>query len=150
MDLEDIEYMHGCLSRSCDMYLDELRDEISKARGKHLSLSTIWRTLHRTGYPRKKITREARERNLDKHAEYMYRVGIKYRPDRLIFIDESFVDCHPGRRGYGYSKTNIQALQMVFLFVDEDTQCSRPLAYQESCLWISLKALSPREDFPSS
>ncbi|KAG1903862.1 uncharacterized protein F5891DRAFT_1015576 [Suillus fuscotomentosus] len=56
MDLEDIEYMHGHLSRSCDMYLDELRDEISQARGKHLSLSTIWRTLHRTGYSRKKVS----------------------------------------------------------------------------------------------
>lgn len=92
MDLEDIEYMHGCLSRSCDMYLDELRDEISKARGKHPSLSTIWRTLHRTGYSRKKITREARERNLDKRAEYMYQIGLKYRPDQLIFVDESSAD----------------------------------------------------------
>ncbi|KAG2362893.1 hypothetical protein BDR07DRAFT_1405743 [Suillus spraguei] len=66
------------------MYLDELRDEISKARGKHPSLSTIWRTLHRTGYSRKKITREARERNLDKRAEYI--------PDQLIFVDESSAD----------------------------------------------------------
>ncbi|KAG2352326.1 hypothetical protein BDR07DRAFT_1438143 [Suillus spraguei] len=74
------------------MYLDELRDEISKARGKHLSLSTIWRTLHRTGYSRKKITREARERNLDKRAEYMYQIGLKYRPDQLIFVDESSAD----------------------------------------------------------
>ncbi|KAG2063699.1 hypothetical protein BDR04DRAFT_959368, partial [Suillus decipiens] len=41
------------------MYLGELRDEISKARGKHLSLSTIWRTLHRTGYPRKKVSQES-------------------------------------------------------------------------------------------
>ncbi|KAG1893075.1 uncharacterized protein F5891DRAFT_1067828, partial [Suillus fuscotomentosus] len=49
-------YMHGHLSRSCDMYLDELHDEISQARGKHLSLSTIWRTLHRTGYSRKKVS----------------------------------------------------------------------------------------------
>ncbi|KAG1864505.1 hypothetical protein C8R48DRAFT_707074 [Suillus tomentosus] len=56
MDLEDIEYMHGHFSRSCDMYLDELRDEISQARGKHLSLSTIWRTLHRMGYSRKKVS----------------------------------------------------------------------------------------------
>ncbi|KAG2354386.1 hypothetical protein BDR07DRAFT_1494646 [Suillus spraguei] len=59
---------------------------------KHPSLSTIWRTLHRTGYSRKKITREARERNLDKRAEYMYQIGLKYRPDQLIFVDKSSAD----------------------------------------------------------
>jgi hypothetical protein len=37
------------------MYLDELRDDLEYTCGVRTSLSTIWRTLKRSGFTRKKV-----------------------------------------------------------------------------------------------
>jgi hypothetical protein len=38
-----------------DLYLDELREELKEECGVSINLSTIWRTLVRSGYTMKKV-----------------------------------------------------------------------------------------------
>lgn len=44
----------------------------------------------------------------------MYQVGINYRPEQLVFVDESSVDRRTGSRAHGYSRKGRSALQRVF------------------------------------
>ncbi|KAF9504670.1 hypothetical protein BS47DRAFT_1254205, partial [Hydnum rufescens UP504] len=51
----NVNYLKATLDRTPDTYLDELRDDIEDNCGApNVSLSTIWRTLQRSGITRKK------------------------------------------------------------------------------------------------
>ncbi|CAK5272963.1 unnamed protein product [Mycena citricolor] len=71
------------------MFLDELKADLEEACGSQASESTIWHSLQRSGYTMKKITRVAAERSAEKHAQYMNNIGMNYRPNQLVFVDES-------------------------------------------------------------
>ncbi|THU95856.1 hypothetical protein K435DRAFT_112962 [Dendrothele bispora CBS 962.96] len=68
------------------------------------SLSTISRVLHRRGWTRKKVTWPAAERNEDDRAMYQILIGQYYRPEQLVFCDESAVDGCSCRRGYVWAR----------------------------------------------
>ena len=53
--MTSFQYLHGSLSRNCDGYLDELRAGLAAMCGIHVSISSVWRALRRSGYTMKKV-----------------------------------------------------------------------------------------------
>ena len=51
------QYLHAALNKTPDLYLDELRLELEQMCGVSVSMSTIWRTLVKSGYTMKKACR---------------------------------------------------------------------------------------------
>ena len=51
----DIKYLKALLKERVDWYLYELCEEMKLWLGHEISLSTIWRYLHRLGYTHKKV-----------------------------------------------------------------------------------------------
>ncbi|CAG8752389.1 26696_t:CDS:2 [Gigaspora margarita] len=80
--------LRGIIKENSDWYLDEIVQEMEVRSGKHVSVSTLWRSLIYCG-----ITRKKRE--------------------QLIFLDESSKDEYTIIRGYGYSDTNTRAIKKV-------------------------------------
>ncbi|KAF8587505.1 hypothetical protein K439DRAFT_1337924 [Ramaria rubella] len=51
-----VDFLQGSLNRSCDLYLDELRDSLEQVCGVSVSLPTVWRSLRRSGWTMKKVS----------------------------------------------------------------------------------------------
>ena len=54
-DSNDLKYLEVLLKEKEDWYLYELQSEMELWMGRNLSISTLWRTLHRLGYTHKKV-----------------------------------------------------------------------------------------------
>jgi len=59
------------------------------------------------------VTRVAMERSLEKHAEYIARIG-QYDPKQLVFVDESSVDRRTTYHGRAWSLRGTQAQHKAF------------------------------------
>ncbi|GBC10714.1 hypothetical protein RclHR1_09850003 [Rhizophagus clarus] len=91
------------IQEKSDSYLDELVKEIENRINKTISTSTLSRYLDHCGITRKKLTKLAREKNELLRSAFISKIGSQYRPDQLIFIDESSKDERTLNRSYGYS-----------------------------------------------
>jgi transposase len=49
------QFLQGSLDKTCDQYLDELKDGLRDICGVDTSISTIWLALKRSGYTMKKV-----------------------------------------------------------------------------------------------
>ncbi|RPD67715.1 hypothetical protein L226DRAFT_425867, partial [Lentinus tigrinus ALCF2SS1-7] len=76
------------LEREPDMYMSELREALRLGRGIEVCVNTIKNTLKRRGLTYKKLTRPARERSEARRAAYLREIS-QYRPEMLVFLDES-------------------------------------------------------------
>jgi hypothetical protein len=54
------------------------------------------------------------ERNETKRANYIYRMGLNYQPEQLVFVDESSFDRRATYRGYAYALKGQRALRKCF------------------------------------
>jgi hypothetical protein len=54
-DIYTHQFLQGQINRSCDTYLDELREELEEKCGVSVSLATVWRALRRSGHTMKKV-----------------------------------------------------------------------------------------------
>lgn len=109
----DVEFLLGTIRKMPDLYLDELQEMLASSCGIQISRSTIWRTLRRSGFTMKKITRVAAERSAQKRLEYIARIG-KYQAEQLVFVDESSVDRRTTYRGRAWSIRGMKAQRKVF------------------------------------
>jgi len=50
-----LQFIHGSISKSPDIYLDELKQGLEETCGTSVSLSTVWRALKRSGFTMKKV-----------------------------------------------------------------------------------------------
>ncbi|KAJ3924794.1 MAG: hypothetical protein NXY57DRAFT_907768 [Lentinula lateritia] len=55
LSFEDLRFVHGLLTHTPDMYLDEIRDAVYERRGVLASTPTLWRVLKLSGYTLKKV-----------------------------------------------------------------------------------------------
>lgn len=99
------QYIQGTVSKQCDPYLDELQDSLLENLGVGASKQTVWRALKRSGFTMKQVstldgfstaksypqqlTKAAIERSAIKRAEYTAKIGWRYTPEQLVFLDES-------------------------------------------------------------
>jgi len=130
-DTHTLQFLQGQIDRSCDTYLDELREELEEKCGVSVTLPTVWRALRRSGYTMKKVhihktwrpptnpsasqlTRQAMERNDHKRAAYLYKIGLLYRPEQLVFVDESSCDRRTTYRKKAWAIRGQRAIRKAF------------------------------------
>lgn len=91
-----------------ELYLGEMQDYPLEAFEIEMSRSTIGRRLHQAGWTNKKSTIVAAQRSDDLRYDYLYRIR-RYRPDRLVFVDESGVNKDTGIRRTGWAPKGLAA-----------------------------------------
>ncbi|KAL9938161.1 hypothetical protein V8E36_002784 [Tilletia maclaganii] len=96
------QFVQELLRRRPDLYLDEIRDILSRTTGTHVSLATIHRTPTRGGISRKRAFKIAKEQSPEKRAEFELRFG-QYDPKQLVFVDETSCDVRDSVRTHARS-----------------------------------------------
>jgi transposase len=127
-----VQYLNMCLQHSPDAYLDELQEQLQDLHGVSVDISTVWRALAKRGFTLKKvwhtqsysslaharnttkITKTAMERNEATRLAYSYRMGLRYEPNQLVFVDESSFDRRASYRGFAYALKGQRALRKCF------------------------------------
>lgn len=84
------------------IYLRVIQHELWVTNGTAVSEETVMRFLKASGFTRKKLQRTAIQRCEDTRARYLLEVEI-YKPDMLVFVDESGADRKDAMRRFGYS-----------------------------------------------
>ena len=84
------------------IYLHELQTELLQTTGTDVSISTICNFVHKSGLTRKKLSVVALQRSDELRAQYTREVII-YKPEMLVFIDETGSDRRDVMRRFGYS-----------------------------------------------
>lgn len=101
---KDEEAVREIVAARPDATLNEMREQVKKRTKRKLSTTTMWRTLVRLGYSRKRKTIEATERSKEevqaKRKAFRLEAGV-WLSDRLVFIDETGVNLAMAR-AYGW------------------------------------------------
>lgn len=98
--LEEFFIIETLMARP-EIYLDELQRELYSNTGTWASLSTIFRTIHRLGFTRKKLQRVALRRNDFLRDEFMKE--MKYvDAGMIVWLDETGSDKRSESRKFGY------------------------------------------------
>ena len=84
------------------IYLREIQAELYEETGTEVCLSTICRFLHRNGFTRQRFRIAATQRGDLLRAQFVSDMSI-YKPEMLIFLDETGSDRRDCIRKYGYS-----------------------------------------------
>ncbi|KAJ7208591.1 hypothetical protein GGX14DRAFT_324055, partial [Mycena pura] len=90
-DPNDLQFVLGLLRSNPDYYLDEIKAQLLAVYDIEVSLTTIWRTLKYLGLSKKKVSRNASERDEELRRDFMVEIG-KFPPEYLVFADESAVN----------------------------------------------------------
>ena len=127
------QFLQGSIRHKPDAYLDELRDALRKRAGKDISVTTVWRTLRRSGFTMKQvcdsglilhqnrcnsvqITKAALERNEQHRLQYRLTFGTHYHPEQVLFVDESSFDRRTDVRGRAWALSGRDATRKTFFF----------------------------------
>lgn len=94
-------------------YLHEIQGFL-REYGSEISPSAICRFLHRVGFSRQKLKVVAKQRDAELRAQYVCDIAM-YRPDMMIFLDETGSDRRDSLRKYGYSLRGKPALSHKLL-----------------------------------
>lgn len=103
------QFLCDCIKRWPDSALAELQTELQEVCGVEVSIQTVARSLQREGYTMKTITRPALERDEQDRATFRNIVDTYYRPEQLVFADESHFNRLTMRRPYTWSKRGERA-----------------------------------------
>ncbi|KAJ7247710.1 hypothetical protein C8J57DRAFT_1080684, partial [Mycena rebaudengoi] len=78
-----------------DIYLHKIQAELRELCNIDTSHLTIWRALGRRRFTRKQVwvSRMAAQRDDNARANYQIHMTTAYRPDQLVFVDESACNC---------------------------------------------------------
>lgn len=87
-------------------YIYEVQRDLFKVTGVWVSASTICRTVKQQGFTYKKVELIALQRSEEKRIQFMSEIS-QYRPDMLIWIDETGSDRRKSVRMHGYSLRGI-------------------------------------------
>ncbi|KAB5590974.1 hypothetical protein CTheo_5590 [Ceratobasidium theobromae] len=113
LSVGDIWYLTERITQAPDLFLDELRQELSVAAGIDVSISTVWRSLARLGITYKVLDKRAMERCEADRAEYQ-RLIRAFRPSQLVFVDESSFNRRGTYRNRGYAISGDRACKKAF------------------------------------
>ena len=84
------------------VYLKEICEHVHDLTGTVISESAVSRFLKRNNFSRKKLSNIARQRNLALRIEFVDECK-NYRPDMMVFVDETGCDRRSSMRAYGYA-----------------------------------------------
>ena len=127
------QYVVECVSKTPDIYLEDLQSQMTADLGVTVSRGLIWRTLKRNGLTMKKVnkinqfsspevndilfqaSRTAAEQSAHKRAEYVLRISDRYTKDQLVFADETSFNRHVAHRNYAWALKGQRASKKVLL-----------------------------------
>jgi len=117
-DLTSIQcqFLCDCVDRQPDIALAELQTELQEVCGVDASVHTVARSLQRSGYSMKTVTRPAVERNEQDREEFRRNINNHYQPEHLVFAGESHFNRLTLRRPYAWSKRGERASKHEFQF----------------------------------
>ena len=84
------------------IYLSEIQSELRDQLGPELSISAICKFLHLSGFTHQRLKITAIQRDEVLRAQYVAKVSM-YRPEMLVYLDESGCDRRDCLRKKGYS-----------------------------------------------
>jgi len=99
-DFEEMTVLQTFLDKP-GLYLREVQQELFDVTGSWYDCSTICRTAKRLGLSRQKMKLTAIQRSEVKRAEYISEIQ-EFKPEMLVFIDETGSDRRNSIRKYGY------------------------------------------------
>ena len=120
-DISPVAYSHGPLKKLGDpeelcivesllanpaMYLSELQEELFQTTGLKVSISTIFRTVRRLGFTRKKLRNVALQQSEVRRNEFMEEMSY-LDAKMIVWLDETGTDKRKERRLYGYNLRGI-------------------------------------------
>ncbi|CAE7142870.1 unnamed protein product [Rhizoctonia solani] len=101
---KDLMYILSSLVQRPDLTLEELRDRLHTSRGSLVSISTIARSLRRSAFSRKQLSRYALEALAEARADFILTVGSdEYSIEQFVFVDETGCTRNNTKRRYGWS-----------------------------------------------
>ena len=103
-----------CVLMHPGIYLKEIQQDLYDTTATEISLSAICRFLQRVGFSRQKLKLVAKQRDEDLRAQFAYDVAM-YKPEMLIFLDETGSDKRNCLRKYGYSLRGKPAVSQKLL-----------------------------------
>ena len=99
----DMQFLDGLLEREPCLFLDELQDRLYRGHLKQVSMATICRSINKLNISRKRVTKQAAERNELLYAIWEGEMAQYDDPDLFVFLDESSIDNKTGQRNNGRS-----------------------------------------------
>lgn len=97
---EEFSIVENLLSKP-GIYLEELQQELFKSTGTLASVSTIFRTIHRLGFTRKKIRHIAMQQDPTRREEFMAEMKL-ISAEMIVWLDETGSDRRNASRKFGY------------------------------------------------
>ena len=104
-----LQYLLSLVQHTPDIHLSELQQLLKTQRGAPVSKPTIWRSLRRAGYSRKKTSISVLEQNEDARCQYLLTVGSGFSAEQLVFVDESACNQITTRWPYTWSLISSRA-----------------------------------------
>ncbi|KAJ2932941.1 hypothetical protein H1R20_g4170, partial [Candolleomyces eurysporus] len=104
-----VAYLESLIERTPDLYLGELQEQLEDSFDIRVSEWIISETLRRRGFTRKQVSRAALERNEELREEYQILIAENYRPEQLVFVDESACNRNTTKRKFAWSPIGTRA-----------------------------------------
>ena len=95
-------------------YLQELVQDMRKITGTEVDPSTICRFLKKNNFSRKKLQRIAQQQNAELRSQFVSDCSV-YKPEQLVFIDETGTDRRDCMRKFGYGLVGKRACSTSLL-----------------------------------
>ena len=109
----ELHVLHSVLINP-GIYLREIQEDLYETTDVDVSPSAICRFLHRVGFTRQKLKVVAKKRDEDLRAQFACDVAM-YKPEMLVFLDETGSDRRDSLRKYGYSLRGRPAVSQKLL-----------------------------------
>jgi hypothetical protein len=107
-----VKFIVALLDRTHCIYLDEIQELLRNERHVVVSISTLWRTLHRLHYSHKTVAVRALERNDLLRSAFMNKVADEvFNPEMLMFVDEAARNKKTSGRMKGWSVVGRRCVQ---------------------------------------
>ena len=111
------------------IYLREIINEVSTLLGVDLTESAVCKFLKRSGFTRQKLRTFALQRSESLRSQFVQDVSI-YKPETLLFVDETGSDQKDSNRKYGYSVRGHPINSQKLLVRGERLSCIAAISVQ--------------------
>lgn len=147
LGLNDIKFINSLVQQRHCVYLDEIQRELEESRDQEVSITTIYRTLCRLNYTRKKVSARALERNELQRNAYMNKIAeVVTNLDQLMFVDEAARNRRTSTRMNGWALLGRKCVQRRF-FVRGERFSILPILTIEGEHWLFLWLLIAESHF---
>ena len=137
----ELHLLH-CVLMNPGIYLREIQQDLYGATGTEVSPSAICRFFQRVGFSRQKLQLVAKQRDDFLRAQFSCDVAM-YKPEMLIFLDETGSDKRNSLRKYGYSLRGKPAVSQKLLVRGKRVSA---IAFMSVCGMLDLKIVEGNID----